>query len=107
MNVSLLFIGIKGTVLALDRATGREVWRTRVKGSDFINVVLDGGGLYATTQGEIFALDPATGEVLWHNKLEGLGLGLVSIASSSPAGTVVTGEEQRRRELVDSSIVAG
>ena len=27
-----LGIGIKGTVLALDRATGNEVWRTELKG---------------------------------------------------------------------------
>ena len=39
----MVFIGIKGTVLALDRATGQEVWRSKLKGASFVNVILDGG----------------------------------------------------------------
>ena len=30
----LVFIGIKGSVVALDRGTGRQVWATHLKGSD-------------------------------------------------------------------------
>jgi outer membrane protein assembly factor BamB len=55
---NLIFIGIKGTVVALDRATGSEVWRSELKGKDFVNVVLQDGDLYATTKGEVFCLDP-------------------------------------------------
>ena len=36
----LVFIGIKGSVVALDRATGQQVWATHLKGSDFVNVVV-------------------------------------------------------------------
>jgi outer membrane protein assembly factor BamB len=94
---NVVFIGIAGSVLALDRATGEEVWRTSLKGSDFVNVVLEAGDLYATTKGEIFCLDAATGAIRWRNALKGLGLGLVTIAT--PAGQqVVPSQEKRRRD---------
>jgi outer membrane protein assembly factor BamB len=81
----MVFVGVKGTVMALDRATGREVWRTPLTRGDFVNLVLDDGVLYATARGEIFCLDPLTGRVYWNNPLRGMGYGLVSIAT--PAGS--------------------
>jgi outer membrane protein assembly factor BamB len=95
-QVSPLFIGIKGTVLAIDRATGQEIWRTALEGSDFVNVVLEDGVLYAATRGELFCLDPATGQVRWHNPLKGLGWGLVTIANGQQAPAL--GENQRQEE---------
>jgi outer membrane protein assembly factor BamB len=97
-NNSFLFIGIKGTVLALDRATGAEVWVAALKGSDFVNLALEGGDLYATTKGEIFCLDPATGAVRWSNPLRGYGWGLISIASAGGGQTILMREKQRRDE---------
>ena len=47
---ALIYLGIKGSVLALDRRTGSEVWRTPLKGADFVNVVLDGDALFATAR---------------------------------------------------------
>ena len=78
----LVFVGIKGTVIALDRATGREVWQTRLKGSTFVNVVLDDGDLMATTKGESFCLDMANGRVRWNNPSRGFGWGLATIGTS-------------------------
>ena len=100
-NNGTVFIGICGTVLALDRATGEEIWRTELKGSDFVNVALDGGQLLASARGEVHCLDPVTGEILWSNPLKGLGWGLVSFTSSSIAASaacVSAAEEQRRRQ---------
>ena len=34
-----IYIGLKGAVLALDRDSGQIVWRTELKGRDFVNVV--------------------------------------------------------------------
>lgn len=82
-------------MLALDRATGAEVWRTKLKG-DFVNVVLDQGELYATTQGEVFRLDPASGQVVWNNTLKGLGLGLVTVATAASPQTLP--QEKRNRD---------
>jgi outer membrane protein assembly factor BamB len=93
---NVIFIGIKGTVVALDRATGEAVWMTELKGWDFVNLVIDGDNLYATTKGEIFCLDPRTGELRWHNRLRGLGHGLVTIATANGGQTVSMAEKRRR-----------
>ncbi len=95
---SVVYVGISGTVLALDRASGREVWRCSLKGSDFVNVVVEGGDVYASTRGEMFCLDAASGQVRWNNPLKGLGRGLVTIANASGAGTAVMREKRRRDE---------
>ena len=92
---NLIHIGIRGTAIALDRRTGAEIWRTPLKGSCFVNLVLDGEDLFATAQGEIFCLDPMTGHILWNNPLRGMGWGLVAIASNIAAPLV---EESHRRE---------
>jgi outer membrane protein assembly factor BamB len=102
-QTSLLFIGVKGTVLALDRATGKNVWESRLRGSDFVNIVLEGGALYAATQGELFSLDPATGQIRWHNRLNGFGRGLISIAGERQS---VALREKRRRDDEASAIAA-
>jgi outer membrane protein assembly factor BamB len=78
-----IYIGIRGTVLTLDAALGTEIWRTLVRGADFVNVALVDGRLYASSRGELYAIDPATGQILWNNKLKGLGTGLVTIAGSN------------------------
>ena len=96
----VIYLGIKGTVIAMDAATGRRLWATHLAGSDFVNVVLDGDNLYAATHGEIFCLDPRTGEGRWHDGLKGFGYGLVSIATenASPAGILALLQEKRRRD---------
>ena len=53
----LLFVGIAGSVVALNRNTGEQVWATRLKGRDFVNVVLHEGNLLAMTYGEAFCRD--------------------------------------------------
>jgi outer membrane protein assembly factor BamB len=93
-----LFIGIKGTVLALDRATGETIWETPLAGGDFANVMLDGAELYAATHGELYRLDPATGKVLWKNGLKGKGWGLIAIAQSAD-GNWSSISEKRRQEV--------
>jgi outer membrane protein assembly factor BamB len=97
----LVFIGIKGSVIALNRVTGRQVWATRLKGADFVNVVLQNEVLLASCCGEIFSLDPLTGDGLWHNPLKGFGRGLATIATEHTLGSglaPVLAEKRRRDE---------
>lgn len=97
----LVFIGIKGSVIALNRQTGEQVWLTRLKGSDFVNVVCQDGVILASGHGEIFCLEPSSGRVLWHNPLKGFGLGLATIALENQAGntnTLVMAAKRRRDE---------
>ena len=100
-TADLVFIGIKGSVLALDHATGQQVWATHLKGSDFVNVVLQDRAILASCYGEIFCLDPLTGNALWHNPLKGFGTGLATIAAEHNSGTgnaPVLAEKRRRDE---------
>ena len=92
-----LIIGIQGTVLAIDRATGKEVWRSSLKGGDFVNVVLEDGQLFAASKGRLYRLDPATGRILWENGLAGMGWGLVSMAHAGN-GNLAAIEEKRRQD---------
>ena len=96
----MVFIGIHGTVVALDRATGEEVWRTSLKG-DFVNVVLQDGDLYAAASGELFCLDPSTGHIRWQNELKGLGRGLVTIATTGSQQTLVMRKKQQQDEAAE------
>ena len=84
----IVFVGVKGSAIGLDRESGREVWRTRLKGSDFVNLVVDGGDLFATARGEVFCLDPASGRIRWKNPLRGLGWGLVTVATAGGSSQV-------------------
>jgi len=102
----LVFVGIGKSVLALNRGTGEQVWATRLKGYDFVHVVLDGGRVFATCCGEIYCLDPLTGEVRWHNPLKGFGTGLATIATERNPGdgnAPVLAEKRRRDEAAAAS----
>ncbi|PYV13260.1 MAG: hypothetical protein DMG07_14990 [Acidobacteria bacterium] len=95
---TLVFIGIRGAVVALDSATGAEVWATELKGSDFVNVASTDRAVFAVTKGEIFCLDPGTGAVRWHNPLRGYGRGLATIAGASGAGGGAAAAKRKREE---------
>jgi outer membrane protein assembly factor BamB len=109
-TAQLVFVGIKGSVVALDRATGEQVWATHLKGWDFVNVVLQDGGVLASCSGEIFCLDPLTGVGMWHNPLKGFGRGLATIATlCNPAegNTAALAEKRRQDEAAAASCVVG
>ena len=98
-TAQLVFVGIKGSVVALNRATGQQVWATHLKGWDFVNVVVQDGAILASCAGEIFCLDPLTGSGMWHNPLKGFGTGLATIATDqnpADANAPVLAEKRRR-----------
>lgn len=104
----LMFVGIKGSVIALNRDTGQQVWATHLKGADFVNVVLDGENLLASASGEIFCLDPLTGVGRWHNPLKGFGTGFVTLATvSNPGGDNSAAFAEKRRRDDQASASAG
>jgi outer membrane protein assembly factor BamB len=103
MAPSLVYIGINGYVIALDCATGQEIWRTALNPGDFINVAVADDSIYATTKGELFCLDPATGRLRWQNQLKGLGRGLVTIAGSNGQQTIVMRQKKKRDDEAAAS----
>ena len=107
---SLLYVGIKGCVVALDRSSGDEIWRAELRTAEFVSVLWDGTGLFAANSGEVWRLNPANGETMWHNEMKRLGRGLVALASSvsvSGGNDTDTAEEKRRRDEANAAAAAG
>lgn len=106
MRGGLLHLGIKGHVVAVDRATGQERWRTKLEGvrvrtHDFVHLYRDGDALLASYSGEVFCLDPESGELRWHNQLTGLGTGIVTMVGATPTDHSAPAsllEDKRRRD---------
>ena len=82
-----MYVGIAGSVVALDARTGAERWRTRLKRSASLMLTTDGERILASAAGEVFCLDPTTGRVLWRNPMKGLGLGTATLLSGTGQGS--------------------
>ena len=95
--VDIVYVGIKGSVVALDRDTGQRLWTLKLKGTEFVNLTLDGDRLFAATKGEIYCLDAEDGSLQWQNRLPGLGTGLASIVTlNAPNGGPGAAQEKAR-----------
>lgn len=81
----VLYIGVGSHVVAIQAATGEELWRTKIKRSSYMTIHQDGDLLFAGAGGELFCINRLSGTILWHNKLKGLGLGLVAFPGTSEA----------------------
>ncbi len=77
----LIFVGLRGYAVALDRETGEIVWSNNEMKSGYVSLLLDGDRLIVSTNGYMYCLDPLTGRILWHNPLSGYGVGPTSITS--------------------------
>lgn len=83
-HTDLLYVGIRGTVLALRKSDGEITWSVKLRrGTSFVPLIQEGGKLYAASGGEVTCLDAASGDILWHNALKGHGMGYVALAGES------------------------
>jgi outer membrane protein assembly factor BamB len=102
----LLFVGLNGYAVALDRRTGDLVWSNNQMKSGYVTLLLDGDRLIVSTNGYIYCLDPLTGDIQWHNPMKGYGAGaptsLVSVRGQS-SQTVVEQAARRREESQSST----
>jgi outer membrane protein assembly factor BamB len=71
----LIFVGLNGYALALNRDTGEIDWSNNEIKSGYVTLLLDGDRLIVSTNGYIYCLDPLTGQILWNNPLRGYGAG--------------------------------
>jgi outer membrane protein assembly factor BamB len=78
----LIFVGLNGYAVALDRETGEIVWYNDQMRSGYVTFLLDGDRLIASTNGYIYCLDPRNGKILWHNPMTGYGTGPTSLISA-------------------------
>ncbi len=83
----LVFVGLNGYAVALDRDTGEIVWSNNEMKSGYVTLLLDGDRLIVSTNGYLYCLNPLTGRILWHNRMSGYGAGaptsLISVRGQS------------------------
>ncbi len=86
---SWVFAGLHGHVVALEQATGAEVWRTSLPstGYNVSAIVVESGRLLCASGGHVFALDPTDGKIHWHNSMKGLGNGVVYLTTANSNST--------------------
>jgi outer membrane protein assembly factor BamB len=88
----LVFVGLNGYAVALDRETGAVVWSNDQMRRGDVTMLLDGDRLIVSTNRYIYCLDPLTGQIVWHNPMKGYGMGaptsLVSVRGSSDTTVV-------------------
>jgi len=112
MNPNIVYVGVKAQVAAVDKATGKTLWQTKLKGGltsgeRFVTLLVEEGHVYAHTYGELFCLDAETGEILWQNALEGLGYDIVSLASEGSSSLSPAALAFRRAQRSGSAGVIG
>lgn len=83
---TLVFIGAKKWLSAVDSLTGRPVWKTEIPGSwigsaGFMTVTADPFGVYACRGGRVTCVDPVTGTILWSIKAPHAGSSLPVVAT--------------------------
>lgn len=83
-----LFVGIKGHVVCVEKKSGKELWRTKLKSADLTNVYYEDNHVYAYAYGHLFCLSATNGNILWENDLKGLGYGACIIAGQQNATTM-------------------
>ena len=85
MNDDILYLGMHGCVTAINKETGEEIWRTKLKSRAVVTLTIDQERnlIFAVTYGILFCLDKSTGALIWENGLKGLGYGLAMFGSSN------------------------
>jgi outer membrane protein assembly factor BamB len=102
MNINqLIFIGLNGYVVALDRTTGEIVWSNNELKDGYVSLLLDGDQLIVSTNGYIFCLSALTGQIRWQNPLRGYGEGVATMVSVHGSSEQIlnqhaASDEQRR-----------
>jgi outer membrane protein assembly factor BamB len=96
----LVFVGLNGWAVALDRDTGEIVWSNDQMKSGYVTLLLDGDRLIVSTNGYIYALDPLTGEILWHNPMKGYGGG-------SPTALISARGQSSQVQIAQGANIAG
>lgn len=106
----LVFVGLNGYAVALDRDTGEIVWSNNEMMSGYVTLLLDGDRLIVSTNGYIYCLEPLTGEVLWHNPLRGYGDGaptsLLSVRGQSSQSVVQQAAAQEANSVAIAAVRA-
>ncbi|HZV08066.1 MAG TPA: PQQ-binding-like beta-propeller repeat protein [Gemmataceae bacterium] len=102
----LIFVGLRGYVIALDRNTGEIVWNCSELDSGPTSLLLDGDRLIAATNGYIYCLDPMTGQVIWKNPLRGYGVGITHLVSVRGQSAQTMNQQEAAAEAANTAVFA-
>jgi outer membrane protein assembly factor BamB len=102
----LIFVGLNGYALALDRDSGEVVWYNSQMKSGYVTLLLDGDRLIVSTNGYIYCLDPLSGQILWNNPLKGYGMGAPTSLTSVRGQTSQTLIQQAAAEAAQRAHAA-
>lgn len=83
-TTDLLFAASGRNIQALDRFTGRIVWRMKLPryfGGNIVTVLACGEELFIGRGGYVYCLDRTTGSVLWERGVGSSGASLVTLAT--------------------------
>ena len=107
--MSHLYLGINGHVVCIDKSTGEERWKTKLKSSQLTNVCYEEGFVYAYSSGHLFCVNAQTGEQVWENPLKGLGYGYCIIATENQSAVVSSNAaaQQAAQVATTGAVVAG
>ena len=102
-----LFLGIKGHVVCLDKNTGEEIWRSKLR-TDWgkPTIVIFSDDLYVYLSGKLFCLCPTSGNVKWINNLKGLGSGscIIAVEGTSVGGRDNSFTQSTIGDVVETSV---
>jgi outer membrane protein assembly factor BamB len=102
----IVYLGVKGSVVAIDKRRGKELWRTKLKGAGFTTVLVEDDLIVAHTGGELYGLDPKSGRLIWHNPLPGMGYGLAMLATKGAPNQEVMAQMIHSQESSDSTMAS-
>jgi outer membrane protein assembly factor BamB len=105
----LIFVGLNGYALALDRDSGEIVWSNNEMKSGYVSLLLDGDRLIVSTNGYMYCLDPLSGQILWHNPLQGYGTApasLLSVRGQGSRATLLQHAAEAARQSANAGVAA-
>jgi outer membrane protein assembly factor BamB len=108
MTADYVYVGMNGHVTAIHKKAGLQAWRTRLRGSGFVTLLVDGDLILAHNCGFLFALDTVTGRELWQNDLPGLGygLGMLAVDGASSQQTLAGAVEAAKMNTAQQAIAS-
>lgn len=105
--MSNIYLGMAGKIICLDRNTGDEIWRTKLKSiSSLTNLIKEQDRVIAYAGGHLFCLDANSGDILWENELKGLGYGYCMIASEQQS-TIDAHQNATAAGLAATGVITG
>ncbi len=101
----LIFVGLNGWAVALNRDSGEIVWSNDQMRRGDVTMLLDGDRLIVSTNGYLYCLEPLTGRILWEQPLRGYRTGIAALCSvrgKSEDGTISQQHAAEARRQAES-----